>query len=250
VQNIGTSGIWTHLASWLAALYVLGSHSSGCYFTLIVFTFFGRPFVKRFALCHRTVVLFVCLSVCPVYPVCLWRWCTVTNGWTDQDETWHAGRPRLWPHCVRWGLSSPSPNGAQPPIFGPNLLPNDCMDQHATWCGGSPQPRRLCVKWGPQLPSPKRGGTLNFRFTSIVAKRLHGPKCHLVRKATIMKHTSTWYDRVQVNLHGRNVQISRESLEMTRTRIWPRRWKLSVTAWSQTAMYSDQLTTLHFSPRE
>jgi len=47
--------------------------------------FFGRPFVKRFALCYRSVV-------CPVCPVCdvraLWP-----NGWTDQDETWHAGRP-------------------------------------------------------------------------------------------------------------------------------------------------------------
>jgi len=27
------------------------------------------------------------------------------NGWTDQDETWHAGRPRPWPHCIRWGAS-------------------------------------------------------------------------------------------------------------------------------------------------
>ena len=22
------------------------------------------------------------------------------NGWTDQDATWHKGRPRLWPHFV------------------------------------------------------------------------------------------------------------------------------------------------------
>jgi len=22
-------------------------------------------------------------------------------GWMDQHETWHAGRPRPWPHCVR-----------------------------------------------------------------------------------------------------------------------------------------------------
>jgi len=40
-----------------------------------------------------------CLS-CPVCDVgVLWP-----NGWTDQDETWHAGRPRPWPQCVRWGL--------------------------------------------------------------------------------------------------------------------------------------------------
>ena len=57
-----------------------------------------------------------CLSVCPVCPVlsvcdvhALWP-----NGWTDQDETWHAGRPRPWPHCVRWEPSCPSPKGHSP----------------------------------------------------------------------------------------------------------------------------------------
>jgi len=93
-----------------------------------------------------------CLSVCPVCPVCdvraLWP-----NGWTDQDETWHAGRPRTWPHCVRWGPSSPSPKGAQLSIFGPYpLRPNGCIDQDATWYGGRPRPRRLCVRRGPSLP--------------------------------------------------------------------------------------------------
>jgi len=52
---------------------------------------FGRPFVKRFALCYRSVVLSVCTSVCDVGV--LWP-----NGWTDQDETWHAGRPRALVH--------------------------------------------------------------------------------------------------------------------------------------------------------
>ena len=28
------------------------------------------------------------------------------NGWIDQDATWYEGRPRLRPHCVRWGPSS------------------------------------------------------------------------------------------------------------------------------------------------
>jgi len=57
-------------------------------------TTFGRPFVKRFALCYqldRFHCLSVCLSVCPV---CLsvgdvgvlWP-----NGWMDQNQTWHAG---------------------------------------------------------------------------------------------------------------------------------------------------------------
>ena len=31
---------------------------------------------------------------------------------------WYGGRPRPRRHCVRWGPSSRSPKGAQPPIFG------------------------------------------------------------------------------------------------------------------------------------
>ena len=71
---------------------------------------FGRPFVKQFTLCYRTVVLSVCLSVLSVSPVCnvgvLWP-----KGWMDQDETWRAGRPRPWLQCVRWGPSFHSPKG-------------------------------------------------------------------------------------------------------------------------------------------
>jgi len=52
------------------------------------------------------------LSVCDVGA--LWP-----NRWMDQGETWHAYRPRPWPHRIRRGPSSPSPKGAQPPIFGP-----------------------------------------------------------------------------------------------------------------------------------
>jgi len=81
----------------------------------------------------------------------------------DQDETWHAGRPRPWPHSVRWGPSFPSPKGAQPPIFGPYpLQPNGCIDHDATWYGGRPQPSRLCIRWRPRSPSPKGGGAPKF----------------------------------------------------------------------------------------
>ena len=45
-----------------------------------------------------------------------------------QDETWHAGRSRPWPHCVRWGPSSPSPKGAQPQ-FSVHI----CCGQMAAW---------------------------------------------------------------------------------------------------------------------
>jgi len=99
-------------------------------------------------------------SVCPVCDVGALR----PNVWVDQDETWRAGRPRPWPHCVRWGPTSPSPKGnSPPPIFGPYLLrPNGCMDQGTTWSGGSPRPRRLYVRWGPSRPSQKGGGAPKF----------------------------------------------------------------------------------------
>jgi len=117
----------TFLTNWVRKCYnaILGSHLPRMQSSV-----FGRPFVKRFTLCYRSIVLFVCLSVClsDCNVRALWP-----NGWTDQDETWHAGRPWPWPHCVRWGPSSPSPKGAQPPIFGPYLLrTNGCM--HGSRC--------------------------------------------------------------------------------------------------------------------
>ena len=62
---------------------------------------FGRPFVKRFALCYRTVVCVIChvLSVCDVVELS-------PNGLMDQDATWYGGRPRPRRRCVRWGPSS------------------------------------------------------------------------------------------------------------------------------------------------
>jgi len=39
-------------------------------------------------------------------PCLLWR-----NSCLDQDETWHGGRRRPWPHCVRWVPSSPPQRG-------------------------------------------------------------------------------------------------------------------------------------------
>ena len=125
--------------------------------------------------------LAVCLSclVCDVGA--LWP-----NGWTDQDETWHAGRPRPWPHCVRWGPSSPPPKGHSPhPIFGPYLLrPNGCMDQDATWYGGRPQPRGLCVRWEPT--------PLNFRPMFIIVIVISLEHCTM--------HTRYWFIQVQVQV--------------------------------------------------
>ena len=75
-----------------------------------------RPFVKRFSLCYRTVVLSVS-DVDVLWP----------NGWTDQDETWHAGRPRPWPRCVRWGPCSPK-RGTHT-----QYLVHVCCGQTAEW---------------------------------------------------------------------------------------------------------------------
>jgi len=74
----------------------------------------GRPKTVCPMLSDRclSVCLYVCLSVCDVGV--LWP-----NGWMHQDETWHAGRPRPWSHCVRWGSSSPSPKRGR----APNLRP-------------------------------------------------------------------------------------------------------------------------------
>jgi len=94
------------------------------------------------------------LSVCPVCDVgTLWP-----NGWTDQDETWHASTPRPRPHCVRWGPSSPSPKGGGATQF----LAHICCGQMAGWIK---MPLGMEVGLGlgdfvlyeDPLPSPKRG---------------------------------------------------------------------------------------------
>ena len=74
---------------------------------------FGPTVCKtvRPMLSDRCPVLSVCLSVCDVGV--LWP-----NGWMDQNETWHGGRPWPRPHWVRWG-PSPPPKGAQQPPSWP-----------------------------------------------------------------------------------------------------------------------------------
>ena len=78
------------------------------YFVGIIFLCFWATVCKtvRRMLSHR------CLSVLSVCDVgVLW-----TNCWMDQDETWHGGRPRPRPHCVRWGPSS-LPKSSTTPNF-------------------------------------------------------------------------------------------------------------------------------------
>jgi len=61
----------------------------------------------------------------PIFGPCL-MW---PNGYMDQDETWHGGRPQPWPHCVRCGPSYPAPKGHSPlPIFA-----RVCCGQTTGW---------------------------------------------------------------------------------------------------------------------
>jgi len=116
---------------------------------------FGRPFVKRFALCYRTVV-------CPFLPVTL-VYCGQTVGWIKMKRDMPVG---LVPgHIVLDGDSaSPAPKGhSSHPILDPHLLwPNGCMDEDATWYGGTPWPKGHCIRWVPSSPTEKGGRAPKF----------------------------------------------------------------------------------------
>jgi len=101
---------------------------------------------------------------CPVRDVrALWP-----NGWTHQDETGHASRPRPWQHCVRWGSSSPSPKGNSPIQFSTHI----CCGQMAAWIkmplgmelGLSPGD--FVLDGDPALPSPKMGQSSPPQFSA------------------------------------------------------------------------------------
>jgi len=113
-------------------------------------------------------------------PYLLWP-----NGWMDQDGTWHLGSPRSR-EFVLDGYPAPSPKrgvGAEPPL---QFSAHVCCGHTAGWIkmalgmkvGLGPG---HIVLDGDPAALPKRGGAPNFRPTSVVAKRLHGSRCHLVR---------------------------------------------------------------------
>jgi len=114
---------------------------------------FWQSFLERFALCCGPLS---CLYVSSVVFVCdvgiLWP-----NGWTNQDETWQGGRPRTWPHCVRWRPCSPSHKGAQPPNFWPISVAAKWLDglrSHlARWYDSAPS----TVLDGNPAPLPEKG---------------------------------------------------------------------------------------------
>ena len=131
------------------------------------FSIFGRPFVKWFALCYRTVVCPDCLSACPVCNVGVY--CGQTVGWIKMKLGMQVG---LSPgHIVLDGDPAlpPQKKGAQPPLFGPCLLwPNSWMDQDATWYEGRPRPGQHCVRCGPSS-TPWGTAPAQFSAMSVVA---------------------------------------------------------------------------------
>ena len=104
----------------------------------------------------------------PIFDPCL-LW---PNDSMDKDETWHGGRPWPWPHCVRWGHSSPSPKGHSPPNFSAHV----CCGQTAGLIkmplsrDVDLSPGDIVLDEDPTRP-PQKWHTPNFRSLSIVAKR-------------------------------------------------------------------------------
>ena len=100
----------------------------------------------------------------------------------DQDETWHGGRPRSRPHCVRWGPSSPKRSTAS------QFLAHVCCGQTAGWIKmllGTEvglDPGDIVLDGDPP-PPPKKNRGIAAPFTLfgpyIVAKQLDGSRCHL-----------------------------------------------------------------------
>jgi len=119
-------------------------------------------------------------ALSPIFGPCL-SW---PNGQMNQDGTWHGGGPWSRPHCARWGPSSTHQKGGTGHKFlGPFLLwPNGWMHQEMPLgMEISLSPGDFVLDVDPS-PSPKRSGAPNFRPTSIVAKRMHVSRCHLVRR--------------------------------------------------------------------
>jgi len=111
----------------------------------------------------------VCKTVRPTlsdrYPL---LFCTVCNvgvlwpdGLTGQDETWHVGRPRPWPHCVR---------GGNPKGHSPQFSSHICCGQMAAWIK-MPLGMGLCLGPGDFVLDGDPACPLNFRPMFIIVIR-------------------------------------------------------------------------------
>jgi len=88
---------------------------------------FGRPYVKRFALCYQTVVCPVCLSVlsCPNLSVCLSVtsvYCSQTVGWINMKLGTQEG------YIVLDGDTAPLPERDRAPNFWPMSIVAKWLD--------------------------------------------------------------------------------------------------------------------------
>jgi len=83
------------------------------------------------------------------------------------------------------GEQLPLPKGGRPPIVGPCLLwPNGCMDQMPLGMEVGLGPGHIVLDRDPAPPPHKRGYNplSDFRPMFVVAIRLDGSRCQLVRK--------------------------------------------------------------------
>ena len=122
---------------------------------------------------------------CPVLSLCqscLLRWCILAK--TVGRITMKLG-VHVPGHILLDGDPAPLPKkGTEPPIFGPCLLwPNGCMDEDATCYDGiGLGPGNIVLDADPASPFQKGSTAPNFRPMFVVAKRLDGSRCHLVRR--------------------------------------------------------------------
>jgi len=120
-------------------------------------TAFGRPLVKRFALCYRTVVCPVCLSVCLSVTLV---YCGQRVGWTNMKLDMKVGLGHG--HIVLDGDPPPSQKG-----HGLQFSADVCCGQ-AGWLE-MPLGREVCLgpdhivlNGGPSCPPQKRGHSPQF----------------------------------------------------------------------------------------
>ena len=129
----------------------------------------------------------------------------------DQNETWHGGRHGPRPHCVRWLPSSPK-KGAQPhspPEFSAHVY----CGQTAGWIK-MPLGLEVCLDQSDIVldvdPLQKGTQSPNFLPTSIAAKRLDKPRCHLVwRYASTRRHCVRWGPSSSPNFRPMSVVAKR-----------------------------------------
>jgi len=107
-------------------------------------------------------------------PCSLWP-----NGWMDQDDTWHGGRPQPRRLCVRWG-SSPFPKRGWSP---PSPISADFYCGQTARCIKMPLGMEVDVRWGPS-PPPKFSAHVYYSYRY----------CDFLRTL----HSRYWFVQVQV----------------------------------------------------